>query len=239
LAPFAYGTDKVIGVNLGGWFVLEPWITPSIFEGTNNSAIVDEYTFGQFQDPNVALNTLKNHWATWITESKHIKVVTTPTRIPFGYWSIPTGEPVSPFIPGAWPYLMQALQWARNHGIHVIVDLHGAPGSQNGYDNSGQRTGNPVWALNPDNITRTINDLVFLANATQGMIDILEFLNEPIAFQSDAWASAVRGFWQNAYTAVRNAVGGGLTMMIGDGFLGVDSWQNFLTYPSAEGVLMD
>ncbi|KZT32281.1 exo-1,3-beta-glucanase, partial [Sistotremastrum suecicum HHB10207 ss-3] len=130
LAPFAYGTDKVIGVNLGGWFVLEPWITPSIFEGTNNSAIVDEYTFGQFQDPNVALNTLKNHWATWITESKHIHDFKTMAaaglnhvRIPFGYWSIPTGEPVSPFIPGAWPYLMQALQWARNRGIHVIVDL--------------------------------------------------------------------------------------------------------------------
>jgi hypothetical protein len=28
---FDYNNDKVRGVDLGGWFVLEPWITPSIF----------------------------------------------------------------------------------------------------------------------------------------------------------------------------------------------------------------
>ncbi|KAF8269565.1 hypothetical protein EI94DRAFT_1799126 [Lactarius quietus] len=48
--PFAYGSTPVRGVNLGGWFVLEPWITPSIFNNTKNDAIVDEYTFGQLQD---------------------------------------------------------------------------------------------------------------------------------------------------------------------------------------------
>lgn len=31
--PFDYNGQKVRGVNTGGWFVLEPWITPSIFEG--------------------------------------------------------------------------------------------------------------------------------------------------------------------------------------------------------------
>jgi len=38
---FDYNNQKVRGVNTGGWFVLEPWITPSMFEG--NSA-KDEYT---------------------------------------------------------------------------------------------------------------------------------------------------------------------------------------------------
>lgn len=46
----------------------QPWITPSIFENTNNSDIVDEYTFGQMQDPDEALQVLQSHWATWITE---------------------------------------------------------------------------------------------------------------------------------------------------------------------------
>jgi aryl-phospho-beta-D-glucosidase BglC (GH1 family) len=46
----------------------KPWITPSIFQNTNNTAIVDEYTFGQMQDPTVALNVLNDHWNTWITE---------------------------------------------------------------------------------------------------------------------------------------------------------------------------
>ena len=43
--------DKIRGVNLGGWLVLEPWITPTIFEEVNvgrlKGAIVDEYTYNQ------------------------------------------------------------------------------------------------------------------------------------------------------------------------------------------------
>ena len=36
---FSFGSEKVRGVNLGGWFVLEPWITPSIFEATPDSVV--------------------------------------------------------------------------------------------------------------------------------------------------------------------------------------------------------
>lgn len=64
---FPYGTSKVRGVNLGGWLVLEPWITPSLFDNTGDSRVIDEWTFGQFA-PN-ALSVLQDHWNTWITES--------------------------------------------------------------------------------------------------------------------------------------------------------------------------
>ncbi len=46
---FGCGDGKIRGVNLGGWLVLEPWITPSIFEevnvGKDKGTIVDEWTF--------------------------------------------------------------------------------------------------------------------------------------------------------------------------------------------------
>ena len=39
LASFSFARkcndDKIRGVNLGGWLLLEPWITPSIFEEVN------------------------------------------------------------------------------------------------------------------------------------------------------------------------------------------------------------
>jgi aryl-phospho-beta-D-glucosidase BglC (GH1 family) len=90
---FPYGSQKVRGVSLGGWLVLEvsmsffffslvrvdvnidapwrmqPWITPSLFDNTGNPNIIDEWTFGQLQDQNVAQQTLQAHWDTWITES--------------------------------------------------------------------------------------------------------------------------------------------------------------------------
>ena len=74
-------------VNRGGWFVLEvrchfnyiqsrlpdflliqPWITPGIFEDTGNDDIVDEYTFGQLLNSSYAQNILQRHWDTWIIE---------------------------------------------------------------------------------------------------------------------------------------------------------------------------
>lgn len=39
---FNFGGEKVRGVNLGGWFVLEPWITPSIFEATPENVVDGE-----------------------------------------------------------------------------------------------------------------------------------------------------------------------------------------------------
>ena len=67
---FAYGYEKVRGVNLGGWLVLEPWITPSIF---SKEIFVDEYTFGQTLQRD-AYSMLKPHWDTWITEADFAKI---------------------------------------------------------------------------------------------------------------------------------------------------------------------
>jgi glucan 1,3-beta-glucosidase len=32
-----------------------------------------------------------------------------------------------------------ANEWAKPRGLHILLDLHTAPGSQNGFDNSGRR----------------------------------------------------------------------------------------------------
>ncbi|KAF8227308.1 exo-beta-1,3-glucanase [Tricholoma matsutake] len=247
--PFNYGTDKIRGVNLGGWLVLEPWITPSVFDSTNNTAIVDEFTLGQMLDSQTAMNILHKHWDTWITEDDLVAIKAAGlnhVRIPLGYWSVPltssntnTSTSVAPYTPGAWTYLLRGLQWAKKHGINVILDIHGAPGSQNGYDNSGQRTTNPVWAVNPANVTRTIDTLRFIVQNTNGMVDVIELLNEPAGFIGNAWSQAIRQFWLDGYDAVRQAAGAGIKVMIGDAFLGVQSWGNFLTYPRGQGVLMD
>jgi glucan 1,3-beta-glucosidase len=64
---FNYNDDKVRGVNLGGWFVLEPWITPSIFqEWASGGGVVDEYTYTQTLGKTEAYNRLNQHWATYV-----------------------------------------------------------------------------------------------------------------------------------------------------------------------------
>ena len=52
------GDDIIRGVNLGGWFLWEPWIVPSIFEEVNvgefKNKIVDEWTYAENVDPEVS-----------------------------------------------------------------------------------------------------------------------------------------------------------------------------------------
>jgi hypothetical protein len=55
-------------VNLGGWGILEPWITPSIFEQVDQSlGIIDEYTLTQNLERGQAIDILYSHWATFYT----------------------------------------------------------------------------------------------------------------------------------------------------------------------------
>lgn len=119
------------------------------------------------------------------------------------------------------------------------MDLHGAPGSQNGYDNSGQLTSNPTWGTNETNVNWTIEILASIAENAGGLIDILELLNEAAGFRSNQWASTIRQFWRDGYDAVREVAEPSMKIMIGDAFLGVQNWEGFLTYPSAQGVMMD
>ncbi|KXN89093.1 Glucan 1,3-beta-glucosidase [Leucoagaricus sp. SymC.cos] len=253
---FDYSRTKVRGVNLGGWLVLEPWITPSLFEATGNDNIVDEFTLGQFTDPDAAQKLLKSHWESWITEDDFVAMSAAGlnhVRIPIGYWSIPlpssatnTSTDTSPYITGAWPYFLRALNWARKYSIHVILDIHGAPGSQNGYDNSGQRTPNPVWAVNPANVTRTVDTIRWLTENVGGMVDIIELLNEAAGFRGPDWGNTIRQYWLDGYDTVRavepaSTSGDNRTLgvMIGDAFMGLQTWDGFLTPPRGDHALID
>ncbi|KAG6813230.1 hypothetical protein H0H92_013117 [Tricholoma furcatifolium] len=220
---FNYGSQKVRGVNLGGWLVLEPWITPSIFDNTNDPRIIDEWTFGQYQDHATALAVLQNHWNTWITESDFQAIAAAGlnhVRIPIGYWAfdVSMGEP---FIQGQYPYLTQAVAWAQKYGIKVLIDLHGVPGSQNGFDNSGRKTSNPSWYKNQSNVDRSDAIMKQLASTFSGstVVSAIEPLNENPS-----------GTSQQSNTVV----------VLHDAFQPLSYWNGFMV-PSKgyQGVMMD
>lgn len=60
---FDYGNTKIRGVSLGGWLLLEPFLTPSIFLATGDQNVVDEYTYGLKYGSSGAAARLKNHWS--------------------------------------------------------------------------------------------------------------------------------------------------------------------------------
>jgi glucan 1,3-beta-glucosidase len=59
-------------LSLGGWLVLEPWITPSLFyqflgKDEINTAF-DISSFCRVLGPTEANKQLRRHWDTWVTE---------------------------------------------------------------------------------------------------------------------------------------------------------------------------
>eukprot|EP00356_Strombidium_inclinatum_P002638 CAMPEP_0170478802 /NCGR_PEP_ID=MMETSP0208-20121228/254_1 /TAXON_ID=197538 /ORGANISM="Strombidium inclinatum, Strain S3" /LENGTH=480 /DNA_ID=CAMNT_0010751117 /DNA_START=15 /DNA_END=1457 /DNA_ORIENTATION=- len=146
--------DTATGVNLGGWFVLEPWITPSLFyqftgrNNTENQVAMDTYTFCEAlgEDAN---GILTKHWDQWITEDtfKELKKRSvTWVRLPIGDWTL---DPYGPYaengcMDGVTDRIKNVFTWAGNSGINVLVDVHGLKDSQNGFDNSG-RASKVTW----------------------------------------------------------------------------------------------
>ena len=169
--------DGIIrGVNLGGWLLLEPWITPVFFEEVNvgdlRDQIVDEWTYAERLEPEVYQERMVRHWSTFLTRpdlEDLVRAGVSHVRIPVGYWywDVQPGEPfpapnldweseLSPLF-----YLRRALGWLEELGLKALLDLHAGPGSQNGYDNSGRR-GKAHWVDasyllgNRDNLDRTV-----------------------------------------------------------------------------------
>jgi len=227
--------------------VLEPWITPSIFDNTGDNRVVDEYTLGQFVDRTSAQNTLQNHWNTWITESDFAAIAAAGlnhVRLPIGYWAfdVSGGEP---YHQGQVAYLNKAVTWARNHGLKVIVDLHGAPGSQNGFDNSGQRMSFPQWQSNSNNVARTNAIIKTLATMFRDQSDVVTTiapLNEPAGFDAGV-IDVVKQYWLDSYGNIRFPYGtsqqSNTIELIHDAFQPLSFWNGFEAAPAQQGVMMD
>jgi aryl-phospho-beta-D-glucosidase BglC (GH1 family) len=72
--------------------------------------------------------------------------------------------------------------------FHTTVDLHdGAPGSQNGYDNLGQRTSSPQCALQSENVDATLAIIQVIASELGPVVDAIELPNEVVSFYGKAW----------------------------------------------------
>jgi len=62
-----------IGTNIGGWMVLEPWITPSLFyrflgKTKEEGVAMDSYTVCDVLGASEGNKLMRAHWDSWYTE---------------------------------------------------------------------------------------------------------------------------------------------------------------------------
>ncbi|EPS64504.1 hypothetical protein M569_10276, partial [Genlisea aurea] len=124
-------------------------------------------------------------------------------RIPVGWWIAYDPNPPSPFVGGSSEVLDNALEWARAFGIKCIIDLHAAPGSQNGMEHSASRDGTVGWPTSTDFISQTLHVIDFLASrySTHPSLLGIELLNEPSA--ASVPLDTLVSFYRQGYQIVR------------------------------------
>ncbi|KAG5529532.1 hypothetical protein RHGRI_030060 [Rhododendron griersonianum] len=124
-------------------------------------------------------------------------------RIPVGWWIAFDRNPPAPFISGSLEALDRAFSWAQSYNIKCIIDLHAAPGSQNGNEHSASRDGSTGWSTSPDSISQTLDVIEFLASryAKHPALLGIELLNEPSA--ANVPLDILISYYKQGYQIVR------------------------------------
>ncbi|GAA94045.1 glycoside hydrolase family 5 protein [Mixia osmundae IAM 14324] len=240
--PWDFQTSRINGVNLGGWLVPEPFITPYMYEQYANTAnpAIDEWTLAAAMGTNYAAG-MESHYDTFVTEQDFAQIAGAGLnwiRLSVPFWMIET-YPGEPYLEGvAFKYFLKAITWARKYGIRINLDLHTAPGSQNGWNHSG-RYGSVNFLMGQmgvANAQRMLNYIRTLAEFIsqpqyRNVVPMFGIINEPQIGQIGT--PQMRAFYVQAYQIIRDITGVGMgngpIISMHDGFQSPTLWYDFLT----------
>lgn len=223
-------TVALHGVNLGGYLVMEGWMTPM-----DSSGLPDDYSVLQTLDNRFGVATEQSLIATyqqsWITTTDldNIKAMGfNVIRLPFWWGDFET-------LNGQWRSdAFAKMDWLVNQawqrGIYTILDFHGVVGGQSGDQSSGQSGQNQYWSNALDqSATATIWERIAAHYKGNPGVAGYDLINEPTGAPS---TQAVWNVYRNLYTDIRNVDPDHMIIM--EGTFGNWNW-NQLPDPSTYG----
>ena len=247
--------EKIRGVNLGNWLVLERWMEPELFRGTDAE---DETWLRRLLPAKELERRLKEHRESWITEAD-LKWIAGQglnlVRIPVPWFLFGDRAPYESCV----EYLDRAFLWAERYGLKVLIDLHTTPGNQNGYDNGGL-VGVCRWHRDPEEVEYVLTVLTRLGERygnREGLFGI-EVLNEPISWlvyhtapttgrardREESRGSGhvplkfLRTFYLEAYRRLREVMPEDKAVVFHDGFR-LTAWNAFFRRGGMKNVYLD
>lgn len=179
------------GMNLLGWFVPERWLNRVLAENDSKD-LLSLYEAGLHA-------RMEPHLDRYIQSSDFVRLAEDGyqiLRLSLGYWDILGWGHVSDNL----QRVQLALDWAESQNLKVLIDLHGAPGSQNGYDHSG-KIGSIGW-YTPDHLKQTLVAIerVMQRFGRHPALWGIQPVNEPTPIDSNA----LMDFYERAYQVVRS-----------------------------------
>lgn len=240
--------ERMRGVNLSGWFILEPWVTPSLFEATGASSDVElQRVLGA-----VSYNErVREHYETFVSEQDFKRMSAmglNAVRLPLPWYVFGSQNEGEPHIPCI-DYVDRALEWADAYDMGVLLDLATVPGGQ-GDSNSSPTTPDSIadWHSSSNGRVIALETLERLAeryghhNALLG----IELLDSPtmsvrknLFTMTDGIPSHyLRNFYRDAYDAVRRHMPSRkMVVFSASGHPG--AWKRFMASSRFQNVVMD
>ncbi|KAK4740860.1 hypothetical protein SAY87_024448 [Trapa incisa] len=179
---------------------------PSVFELRTSGRLQGEFQVTNGYGPVRAPQVMRDHWRTFIVEEDFKWMSENGldgVRIPVGWWIASDPTPPLPYVGGSLQALDNAFSWAQKYGLKVIIDLHAAPGSQNGNEHSASRDGSLEWGSTDSNIQQTVAVIEFLTAryARSPSLYAVELINEPLA--PGVSLESLESYYSAGYKAVR------------------------------------
>src|SRR5271170_1108465 len=224
----------LMGVNLGGWLVMEPWMTPA-----DSGGLPDTYSIIEELDSRFGVATeqalIRDYQQDWITtqDFANIKAAAfNAVRVPVWWGNF---YPIANVSNSGWRSdAFTELDWVVNaaaaQGLYVIIDMHGVVGGQSTSDDTGQQNQNQYWT-NGNDQGNTAYMWWEIANHYNGNTTVAgyDLINEPTGAPSNA---AVISADASLYSSVRSADASHIIFI--EGTWGNWDWS-MLPSPSSEG----
>lgn len=199
-----YGSGEEIilrGTNVGGWLVMEEWMNPidSPDQKTTIATLTERFGAEKAWE---LINVYQDHY--WQEEDfdRVKKEGMNVLRLPFTYFEMLKED--GSLKETAFDRLDWFIDEAEKRELYVILDLHGAPGSQNGKDHSGDIShpdGGNLYG-NEENMNRTVFlwEQVAERYKDREWVAGYDVLNEP----EGAYGEEQFAFYDRLYQAIRD-----------------------------------
>ena len=236
-------STRLHGVNLTGWLMLASWVTPELFA---DSGTLNERDLARVLGPVHYRDLIGAHRRSYITQEDFQNIADrgfNAVRLPVPWYVFGDKGPApGPYV-GCLGYIDDALAWAQDAGLKVLLVLGVSPGE-------GQFEDDLMSAsqLAQKHRNQAISLLCGLARRYRSQEAFLgiELADDPVPqkreglFHMSAGVPLhiLRNYYRMAYEAIRNAAGADVLIVLPDA--GVpDAWDLFLARSHAKTVWLD
>jgi endoglucanase len=196
---------RLKGIGLGNWLLPEGYMF--LFKkGAQSPRQINEL-FSELVGPDEARAFWREFRKVWVTREdiRYLKKIGMDhVRVPFNYRILTPEEHPDVWLAEGFALLDNVVFWARDEGLYVILDMHGAPGGQTGR-NIDDGWGHPFLFESEEAQARTIEIWRRLAERYKDEPAVLgyDLLNEPLPNGYEALNPRLEPFYKKLVAAVR------------------------------------